>query len=48
MSDLAVMLIQDTVIDLLMFPWSQQDQEMLNEPIPPPMYPGEPAAPGCS
>jgi hypothetical protein len=40
MSDLAVMLIQETVIDLLMFPWGQQDQAMLNEPMPPPMYPG--------
>lgn len=45
MSDLAVMLIQDTVIELLMYPWSQQDQAMLNEPIPPPMYPGQSSAP---
>jgi hypothetical protein len=40
MADLGVMLIQETVLDLLLYPWSQQDQAMLDEPLPQPMYPG--------
>jgi hypothetical protein len=40
MADLGALLIQETVLDLLLYPWSQQDQAMLEEPLPPPMYPG--------
>jgi hypothetical protein len=45
MADLGALLVQDTVLDLLMYPWSQQDQAMLNEPLPPPMYKGAPPPP---
>jgi hypothetical protein len=45
MADLGALLIQETVLDLLLYPWSQQDQAMLNEPLPPPMYKGQQPAP---
>ena len=45
MADLGALLIQETVLDLLLYPWSQQDQAMLNEPLPPPMYKGQHPAP---
>jgi hypothetical protein len=40
MSDLAVWLFQQTALDLLMHPFDDEDQELVEEGLPPPMYPG--------
>ena len=41
MADLAMWLFQQTALDLLMRPFGDEDQELLEEGLPPPMYPGE-------
>lgn len=40
MCDLAVALLQDTALELLLQPWGQLDQALLEEPLPEPMYQG--------
>ncbi len=41
MADLAVWLFQQTAIDLLIRPWSDEEEQMLEEGLPKPMYKGE-------
>ncbi len=41
MADLAVLLLQDTVLDLLVYPWDRRDQALLEEGLQEPMHPGE-------
>ena len=40
MCDLAVWLFQQTVLDLLIRPFGSEDRELIEEGLPPPMYPG--------
>ena len=40
MADLAAWLIQQTAISLLIQPFDLEDQELVDEGIPVPMYPG--------
>jgi hypothetical protein len=40
MADLAVWLFQQTALDILIRPFSDEDQELMDEGLPPPMYPG--------
>ncbi|PNH01068.1 hypothetical protein TSOC_013069, partial [Tetrabaena socialis] len=49
MADLAVHLLQRVALGLLMEPYDSQDRELLREPLPPPMYPGNlpPSSPMC-
>ena len=41
MADLAVWLFQQTALDLLIRPYGEEDQELIDEGLPLPMYPGE-------
>ena len=40
MADLAVWLFQQTALDLLIRPYGEEDQELIYEGLPLPMYPG--------
>ena len=40
MADLAVWLFQQTAIDLILRPFGDDDMELIEEGLPPPMYPG--------
>ncbi|KAG2493913.1 hypothetical protein HYH03_007849 [Edaphochlamys debaryana] len=49
MADLAVRMIQRTALGLLIDPFDVQDADLVNEQLPPPMYPGNvpPSNPMC-
>jgi hypothetical protein len=40
MADLATWFIQQTALSLIMHPFDKEDQELIDEDIPAPMYPG--------
>ena len=40
MADLATWIIQQTALDLIVQPFGPEDQELLEEDLPSPMYPG--------
>ena len=40
MADLATWLIQQTALDLIIRPFGPDDQELIDEDLPAPMYPG--------
>ncbi len=48
MADLAVWLFQQTAIDLLIRPWSDEEEQMLQEGLPEPMYKGGNAIVPCA
>ena len=41
MADLAVWLFQQTALDLLLRPFGSEDVELIEEGLPPPVFPGE-------
>lgn len=41
MADLAVWLFQQTALDLLLRPFGPEDIELIEEGLPPPIFPGE-------
>jgi hypothetical protein len=41
MGDMALYLLREAMLDLLLHPWGQQDQQQLAQHLPEPMYPGE-------